>query len=75
MLKNIIRVVDVTDEELRTASMTIDRIFVNEAQNAKTKINKNTFDCIKAGVSVGIITKMAQAGLALDHPKKAFFDG
>ncbi|XP_071571338.1 uncharacterized protein [Temnothorax nylanderi] len=75
ILEDIIRVVGITDEELRGESISIEGIFIEEAQNAKTKLNKNSFDCIKEGVSAGMKTKMAKAGLTFNHLKESFLEG
>ncbi|XP_024876925.1 uncharacterized protein LOC112457860, partial [Temnothorax curvispinosus] len=70
-----IRVVGITNEELRGGSISIEMTFIEEAQNPKTKLNKNSFDCIKEGVSAGMKTKMAKAGLTFSHLKESFLEG
>lgn len=67
ILEDVIRVVGITDEDLRAKSITIEGIFIEEARIAKTKLNKYSFECITDGFSSGMKTKMAKASLAFDH--------
>lgn len=75
MLEEIIRVSGITDEELRAETKTMKAIFFDQAQTAKIKSNKNSFDCITEGISAGMKTKMAKAGISIEHLKKSFSEG
>ncbi|XP_043271757.1 uncharacterized protein [Venturia canescens] len=75
MLEEIVRVSGITNEELRAETKTINTIFFAEAQTAKIKLNKSSFECITEGISMGMKTKMAKAGLSIEHLKKSFSEG
>lgn len=75
MLANIIESVGINNEELRSNTVTVHSILMAQVEAAKTKGNRRGLDCLKGGVSTGMLTKMAKAGVTIDSLKKSYSDG
>ncbi|XP_024890355.1 uncharacterized protein LOC112466488, partial [Temnothorax curvispinosus] len=75
MLANIIESVGINNEELRSNSVTVHSVLMAQVEAAKTKVNRHDLDCLKGGVSTGMLTKMAKAGVTIDFLKKSYSDG
>ncbi|XP_043281560.1 uncharacterized protein [Venturia canescens] len=74
-LENIVKIVGVTEENLRSNAVTVKSIITQEIQAAKTADIKKGLDCLKNGVSIGMLTKIAKAGITIENLTKSLLDG
>lgn len=75
ILRQLINNIGIEDEAIKIAAKTTGDMVRDQEKKIVEQTNKAALQSLKPGVSVGMITKIAKAGITLNILQKAYTDG